>query len=377
MEDLIEMKKNLAILWLTAILMTWTVCSFAAGSDVFPPVKPADTAEYQFLVTTMGGFSGMGGARMLQLDARGVPQEGKPDEAWLVPPRAMKMDRLPLVRPERPQTATGDMTSGREDWTLKIYWGSSKTIPQGQPIVISTKDAGKNSSKLFNWKPSVFTFGAPKNGWGWGVWPNMKSSGTVPSGASLVGEHFLHGNYLPHIKFNVERHDFMSAITASSSGGGNESASVSWGEIPGAVGYFAYAMATDDSKREMTIWTSSNKATTGIQGHDYSSNIRDLAKQGIILQPTVRTVDIPAGIFAGSQNTMLMLSAWGEDFYASYPPKPANAPKSWKPDWTARGLFISSWTGMLGMEMPGMPSSGGESFNTGGPGTWINIPFKE
>ncbi|MDR3076775.1 MAG: tetratricopeptide repeat protein [Synergistaceae bacterium] len=359
------MKKTFAFLLFAMTAVLFAAGAFAATEENFPPVKPADTALYQFLATTMGNFSGMGGMRMLQLDARGVPMTGTPDEAWLLPPDAMKMNRLPLVRPERPQAA-GDMTSGREDWTLKIYWGSSKTVKPGQPIIISTKDAGKNSPKLFNHQPSANIWrGAPKNGWGWGVWPNAKLTETVPQGASLIGEHFVYGNYLPHIRFKVGHHDFMDAITAASSGGGNEAAAVKWEELPGAVGYFVYAMSADETKREMTIWTSSEKATAGIQGHEYASKIRDLEKQGVVLQPGTRAVDIPAGIFAGSDNTILMVHGWGEDFYASYPPKPENAPKDWKPDWTARGLFMSTWTGMLGMEMPG---GGGGYSGDGGAG---------
>jgi hypothetical protein len=147
---------------------------------------------------------------------------------------------------------------------------------------------------------------------------------------------------------------------------------VSWGEIfgaSGAAGYFVYAMAANEAKREMTIWTSSSKATAGIQGHELSSKIRDLAEQGVILTPDKRAVDIPAGIFADSQNTVLMIHGWGDDFYTSYPPKPENAPKNWKPDWTARGLFLSTWTGILGMEIPvvpgvpGMTDAGGGGYN--------------
>jgi hypothetical protein len=329
----------------------------------------------------------MGGTRTLQLDSRGAPLASAPDEAWLTPPAALKMVEIPLIRPDATRQAQGEAYAGREDWTMKIYWGSSKTVQPGQPIVISTKDAGKDSQKLFNYQPSVIGQGAPASGWGWGVWPNRRSSETVPVGASLKGEHFVRGNYLPHIRFNVERHDFLPAITASSSGGGKDAASVSWGEMSGASGYFVYAMAANEAKREMTIWTSSSKATAGIQGHELSSKIRDLAGQGVILTPDKRAVDIPAGIFADSQNTVLMIHGWGDDFYASYPPKPENAPKNWKPDWTARGLFLSTWTGILGMEISGVPSGAGYNQDnqdnqseestggkSGGPGIRLPIP---
>jgi hypothetical protein len=47
-----------------------------------------------------------------------------------------------------------------------------------------------------------------------------------------------------------------------------------------------------------------------------------------------------------------MVFAWGEDYWASYPPRPQNPPKGWKPDWTVNALFLSSWTGMPGLRIP-------------------------
>ena len=355
---------------MTVIAML-AICA-GAGDHAFPPVKPADTAEYQFLATTMGGFAGMGGSRTLQLDSRGTPLTETPDEAWLTPPAALKMGDLPLLRPARPQAAAGDPAYGHEgDWTMKIYWGSSKTVQPGQPIVISTKDAAKNSGKLFSYQPSANIWhGAPKQGWGWGQWPNAKRTENVPNDGSLKGGHFVRGNYLPHINFTVERHDFLPAITARSSGGGAESAAVAWDDVSGAVGYFAYAMAVDDAAKEMTIWTSSTKATSGIQGHEHSSTIKELIISGVVLPTATRAVDIPAGIFEGKQNTILMVHAWGDDFSASYPPKPASPPKDWKPDWRVSGLFLTSWMGMLGMEMPDVSGyteeTGGNAADSGG-----------
>ena len=46
---------------------------------------------------------------------------------------------------------------------------------------------------------------------------------------------------------------------------------------------------------------------------------------------------------------MVMVSAWGEDYWMSYPPKPNKAPKDWKPDWTVNALFLYQWSGMSGM----------------------------
>jgi len=43
--------------------------------------------------------------------------------------------------------------------------------------------------------------------------PNRKDSQDVPKSSSLSGDHFIHGNYTPDIKFAVgERHDFMAPV---------------------------------------------------------------------------------------------------------------------------------------------------------------------
>jgi hypothetical protein len=354
--------KKLVLFLLTVSVSAVFAACVDAADHAFAPVEPADTAEYQFLVTTMGGFAGMGGARIMQIDSRGAPLEASPDEAWLTPPSALKMGELPLLRPERPQETATDPSYGHENWTMKIYWGSSKTVLPGQPIVISTKDVAKNSGKLFSYQPSANIWrGAPKGGWGWGQWPNAGRAESVPNDGSLKGDHFVRGNYLPHINFKIERHDFLPAITARSSGGGAESAAVAWDDVPGAIGYFAYAMAVDEAAKEMTIWTSSTKATAGIQGHEHSSKIKELINNGVVLSAAARAVDIPAGIFEGKQNPILMVHAWGDDFSASYPPKPANPPENWKPDWRVSGLFLTTWTGMLGMEMPNVAGYTGQT----------------
>ncbi len=338
------------------------LCGFilpALAADVMPPVKPADTAEYQVLATTMGGVQGMQAPYTMQLDARGKPAPAGTQQAFHEIPAGMKMQSpLPLIRPERGTGTPGAYTEGRQDsWTVKIYWGCSKTVPQGQPLVISPQEIKSGKGKFAQladggngvWKD------APPAGWGWGQWPNRQSAVPVPAGASLKGEHFVYGNYLPHIRFTLTQHDFLPPLKVKT-GDGDLAASIplTWESARGSIGYFAWAMAANEAKKETIIWTSSSKPIMGMGMHEHSSRVKALIKSGIVLGPDKTACNIPAGIFEGLQGAVVMLYAWGEDYWASYPTKPANAPKNWKPDWTVNALFLSTWTGMPGVDMEAM-----------------------
>ena len=311
------------------------------------------TAEYQILATTMGGLQGMQVPLTLQLDARGAPAPGGTQQAKHAIPPGMKMGKeLPLLRAEQQRGGEpGTISKEQENWTMKIYWGCSKEVQKGQPIVITTKEmtSGKGQMQKFVGGKGVWK-GAPPTGWGWGQWPNRQSSIPVPGGASLKGDHLVTGNYLPDIKFNVAQHDFLPPLSVKIDGGDlMASLPLSWQTVRGAIGYFAYATASNSAKKETIIWTSSSKPCMGMMMHEHSSDVKKWVGEGIILGPDKTACNIPAGIFAGAEGTMVMMAAWGEDYWISYPPKPANAPKDWKPDWTVNALFLSQWMGMPGM----------------------------
>ena len=315
--------------------------------------KPADTAEYQILATTMGGIQAMQAPLTLELDARGAPAPGGAQQAKHAIPAGMKMGKeLPLIRPEQQKGTPGTATPGtQENWTLKIYWGSSKQVQKGQPIVISPQEMKSGGGKLAAlaggkgvWK------GTPPAGWGWGQWPNRQSGVSVPAGASLKGDHLVTGNYLPDIKFKIAQHDFLPPLNVKIGGSDlKTSLPLSWQPVQGALGYFAYAMASNQAKKETIIWTSSSKACMGMMMHEHSSQVKEMIRNGVIMGSDKTACDIPEGIFAGTEGAMVMMSAWGEDYWMSYPEKPAKAPKDWKPDWTVNALFLSRWMGAPGM----------------------------
>ncbi len=328
----------------------------AAQADIAisPPVTPKDTARYRMVATTTSGV-GIASQRILTLDARGLPARGTPNKAWHMIPEAMRMGRyLPLARPARFFGEKEYLDEYEPDgWTTKIYWGSAKETPKGQPIVIAPEDDGKRS-QLYDaqsGKTSLSLRREPAKGWGWGQWSNEDLQVRFSPDSSLRGNHLVHGNFLPHIKFAVSQHDFLEPLRVQT-GDGNLHAPipVTWKPVPRAIGYFVYAVADDELKKEYVIWTSSRRATHGMQSCEHSDRVRTLADAGVLLKPDVLSCNIPMGIFAGYENVMIMVYAWGDDYRASYPPRPTNPPKGWKPDWRVSGLFFARWSGIPGTE---------------------------
>lgn len=343
-----------------ALLFVMALSSLEARAEsdiaISPAVRPKEPARYRMAVLTTSGV-GIASQRILTLDARGLPAKGAPHRAWHMIPEGMDMGKyLPLTRPEK---FLGEREGGAEyepdGWTMKIYWGSAREVPGGQPVAISS--GGNGRSQLYDahgGETSLSLRREPPRGWGWGQWSNEDGQVRISSESSLKGNHFVHGNYLPHIKFAVSQHDFLAPLKVQTGDGNlNASIPVRWNAIPGAVGYFVYAEAENEAKKEYVIWTSSRRATYGIRSYEHSAAVRKLADAGVVLKPDVQACDIPAGIFAGCQNTTIAVYAWGNDYWASYPPKPQNPPKGWRPDWTVSGLFFARWMGMPGIRTPG------------------------
>jgi hypothetical protein len=133
-------------------------------------------------------------------------------------------ETLPLVIPpsaterERPVPgAPGKMEKPK--MRMLLYWGCSEKIGAGQPRVL---DTAKMSMEEFGKSMAGHTASpqyppSPRSGWVYAEWPNKDDSTQVPKDSSLKGVHFVHGNYLPDIRFTIdEEHDFMAPVEFTS-----------------------------------------------------------------------------------------------------------------------------------------------------------------
>jgi hypothetical protein len=179
----------------------------------------------------------------------------------------------------------------------------------------------------------------------------------VPAGSSLQGDHFVHGNYTPDIKFRIGRQqDFMEPVQLTASGAPTESVKLEWKTIPTAQGYFIMAMGHREQAGEMIVWTSSEVQESGFGLMSYLPNdfVRKLIGEHVLLPASAKSCAIPKGIFDGVEGAMVRMIGYGEELHLAQPPRPPDPKASWEPIWTARVRVKSEGMTFLGMgDIPG------------------------
>lgn len=331
--------------------------SVATQNHTIPGMEQQQMTGLSGMMGKAMGMPEMGPKRSLQLQLnspRTVPPE--PLATHDIPPGQKMGDTLPLLIPvyettkhtdEEPQERTMEKPKMR----MLIYWGCGESVRKGQPKVLDTEkmspmEFGKalSSRSLSRQYPP-----RPRSGWAYADWPNKKNSLTVPKDSSLVGKHFIHGNYMPDITFSIPaRHDFMDPVDFTSvTGELSDSIRFQWGEVPTAIGYFGMVIAHSEKAGETIIWTSSDVEDAGFGFLDYvpSSDVRKLIKDRVVMPSSTTSCTIPKGIFKDAGGAALQFIAYGEDMYAEYPPRPKDPKQPYHPIWTAKVRLKS--TGML------------------------------
>ena len=195
-------------------------------------------------------------------------------------------------------------------------------------------------------------------------WPNKKSSVEIPKDSSLQGSQFVHGNYLPDIRFSIDQmHDFMAPVKFTSVKGElSESIRFAWKDIPTAIGYFATAMGHNEKTGETIIWSSSELPDPGFGLMDYlpSTDVRKFIKEKVVMDPDTTSCAIPKGIFRDAGGGMIQFIAYGEDMYASYPPKPKDPKAPWNLIWSVKLRLKSTGMTPLAGTDAAEPKSSGE-----------------
>ncbi|MBL8540543.1 MAG: hypothetical protein JNK68_09240 [Betaproteobacteria bacterium] len=359
-----------------------------AAISAFPLVAAADTkapqAQYWVDVATnnssipgmpgglggiVGSMMGMAGGPQQSLNLWLYSRNAKPasPEATHDIPQALNMGpTLPLVLPtveKKTPSPEEEGTPGKIEKPkarMLFYWGCGEAVRPGQPKVADTE-----KMSLVQFGQTMKGRSAPERGpWGPGraVWPNQQDNRPVPAGASLQGDHLVHGNYTPEIKFKLgQQQDFMAPVQLVAQGSPAESVRLEWQAIPTATGYFLMALGHRSANGEMIVWTSSEVQDSGFGLMSYLPNdfVRKLITEKVILPPSTQTCAIPKGIFEGSEGTMVRMIAYGEELNLAYPPRPADAKANWEPIWTAKVRVKSEGMAFLGMGDAMMRHGGG------------------
>ncbi len=311
-------------------------------------------------------FGGGGSGRKLQLQVNSPkPPPADPQATHDIPPGQNMGPTLPLVAPDmdRPgRTEPGERADRPEKMEkprmrMLVYWGCSETVKPGQPLVLDTEKMNPAEfGKVFQGRRiSMQNPPSPRPGWAYADWPNKKDATQVPGNSSLLGSHFIHGNYLPEIRFSIDAgHDFMAPVEfTSTKGTPADSFYFQWNSIPTATGYFATAMGHDEKTGTMIVWSSSEVREAGYSLMNFlpDEDVRRLVKDKVVMNPSVTQCVVPRGIFKDAQGTIIQFIAYGDELNIAYPPRPK------EPIWAVKVRRKS--TSMLPlMAMDGMGKEG-------------------
>lgn len=304
----------------------------------------------------MGKMAGIGPKKSLLLELsspKTIP--AAPEATHDIPPGLDMGKTLPLLIPEREKPVRGGEEPERKMEKPKVrmlfYWGCSEAVRSGQPKVLDTEkmsmtDFGKamaGRSGSLQYPPSQRT------GWAYAEWPNRKDRQDVPKNGSLLGGHFVHGNYTPDIRFSVgERHDFMAPVEFTAVKGGlADSIVFQWKKIPTAIGYFAMAIGHSEKNGETIIWSSSDAQEPGYGLMNYLSpaDVGRFIKEKVVMGPEVTSCSVPKGIFKDANGAVLQFIGYGDELNIAYPPKPKDSSKPHEYIWALK--LRNKSTGML------------------------------
>jgi hypothetical protein len=327
--------------------------SVATQNTSIPGMSQEGMSGIQGMI--IGKMAGIGPKRSLLLQLNS-PRTRPPDpEATHDIPPGLNMGKtLPLLTPEREKPVRGEEPEGKMEKPkvrILFYWGCGEAVRPGQPKVLDTEkmsmvDFGKamsGRSGSAQHPPSM------RAGWAYAEWPNKKDNTDVPQSGSLQGDHFIHGNYTPDIKFIVgERHDFMAPVEFTSTKGGlTDSITFQWKKIPTAIGYFAMAIGHNEKSGETIIWSSSDAQEPGYGLITYlpPADVSRFIKEKVVMGPEVTSCTVPKGIFKDAKGAALQFIGYGDELNIAYPPKPKNSTKPHEYIWAMK--LRNKSTGML------------------------------
>jgi hypothetical protein len=327
----------------TPVTQYWV--SVATQNISIPGMPPGEMSGLQGMIA--GKMAGVGPKKSLLLQLNSPAALPSTPEATHDIPAGLNMgNTLPLLIPERAKPAQSGEEPERKLEKPKVrmlfYWGCGETVRPGQPRVLDTE---KMSMPEFGKALSgrVGSGQAPPSqraGWAYAEWPNQKNRQDVPKSSALSGDHFIHGNYTPDIKFAVgEKHDFMAPVEfASVTGGLTDSITFQWKTIPTAIGYFAMAIGHNDKTGETILWSSSDAQDPGYGLMNYlpAADVNRFIRDKVVMGPGVTSCSIPKGIFKDATGAALQFIGYGDELNIAYPPKPKESTKPHEYIWSLK-----------------------------------------
>lgn len=255
-----------------------------------------------------------------------APSDAK---ASVAPPSGLKQGNkldLELYRPQGASSEGGvkgfDPDSNPDEFTIKIYWGSSDTVKDGQPKIIQwsgltpeQKEAMKQKAREANATSSYFY----KPNWTTGYWPTKSQPGQIDADASLVGKYSLTTSYTGNVDIEAPSNvNFLDPITMSSPNLDKKidlkkSIPFAWAQIPNALGQYA-AITAMEGKNTMIIWSSSEVYVDNLMGEMgflQMAEVKDYVGKTMFMPGDRTNVTVPAGIFQNADFVMMNMVGYG------------------------------------------------------------------
>lgn len=363
--------------------------ALAQPQQVVTPPK----AVYWASVDTVSGFGAMAFASRAQMMSGNVPTatrtlhlelgstlapaSGAPDAAHDIPPGLQMGRALDLKTPVRERPAEQGPGSPPDLTQIKgrllLFWGCGERVGAGQPLIVdfASVQRGQIPSGLTGATVTVNIPRGPSASTSrtFGEWPHAesRSARSVPQNGSLVGAHFVHGNYTPDIRFNLSAdRDFMAPVQLTQAVGPSGAVAMQWTSIPNATGYFATVIGgmmqqgpggqSGGQGSDTVIWTSSARKMFGGPMSDWvpPGEVARLVSERVFLAPATTTCTVPAEVRTAAPQGMLMFNAFGPEANFVHPPRPADVRTPWNQEWVVKVRFKSSTMSMLGQNGTGI-----------------------
>jgi hypothetical protein len=250
--------------------------------------------------------------------------------AAVIPPAGLGQGpRLDLVlyRP-KPGDGAGSTLAGNAgslgsvgDFTMKFYWGSSKTVRPGQPKIVHVGDLtgdqkAQAEQAIAHAKASTSYFYKP--GWTTGYWPTKDQPGKIDDAAALPGTFIVKTNYTGVGLLSVPPDvNFLDKIALTSPDLSRrpdltQGLPLAWNQIPGLLGMYAIAVGMEGNNTAV-IWSSSEvEAFPFFDNFLEMAQVRKFVEDQVFMAGDRSACDIPAGIFANADMATLRLVGWGK-----------------------------------------------------------------
>lgn len=274
-------------------------------------------------------------------------------------PKGLRLgEQIQLLAPERKSSTggkdTGHGTSGQQQdgsYKIRYYWGCSEQVRAGQPAEYTmTIRNGKPVTSGRAMTPRKVPQQGISSGPQYALWPNPSARKAVGAKGTLVGEHHLTGDALPEsMRFELDRnHDFLPELKLKREGDAKKGVTLRWDGVDGASAYFAHATVMDGDT--MVMWSSSEDGYAGPELFDYlpDSLVAQWRGKRTLLGSDASSCRIPKEVLADGAAPMVQMIAYGDERSLAQP-RPAGAPRDWRPAWNVRVRNKS--TAML---MPGV-----------------------